>query len=40
MPVEYLDEVVAELEDGKAEKKIIENFRIIVEDLKEKWEGK
>lgn len=36
MPVNYLDEVVKDLEDGKADKKVIENFKVIVEDLKKK----
>jgi hypothetical protein len=36
MPVDYLDEVVGDLEEGKADKKIIENFKIIVENLKTK----
>ena len=41
MPVDYLDEVVGDLEEGKADKKIIENFKIIVENLKTKIkEGK
>jgi hypothetical protein len=40
MPIGYLDEITAELENGKAEKKIIETFKNIVEDLKTKWEEK
>lgn len=36
MPVDYLDEVVGDLEEGKADKKIIENFKSIVEDIKTK----
>ena len=41
MPVDYLDEVVGDLEEGKADKKIIENFKSIVENLKTKIkEGK
>ena len=39
MPVEYLDEVVRDLEDGKAEKKVIETFKYIVEDWKNKIGG-
>ena len=36
MPVDYLDEVVGDLEEGKADKKIIENFKLIVENIKTK----
>jgi hypothetical protein len=36
MPVDYLDEVVGDLEEGKADKKIIENFKSIVENIKTK----
>ena len=36
MPVDYLDEVVGDLEEGKADKKIIENFKLIVEKIKTK----
>jgi hypothetical protein len=36
MPVDYLDEVVGDLEEGKAEKKITENFKSIVENIKTK----
>ncbi|MBP3732198.1 MAG: hypothetical protein J6I84_03020 [Bacilli bacterium] len=34
MPIEYLDEVVSDLEAGKVEKKIVENFKEIIKDLK------
>ena len=34
MPIEYLDEVVRDLEEGKAEKKVIETFKYIVDDWK------
>ena len=36
MPVDYLDEVVGDLEEGKADKKIIENFKSIVDNIKTK----
>ena len=36
MPVDYLDEVVGDLEEGKADKRIIENFKSIVENIKTK----
>lgn len=36
VPVDYLDEVVGDLEEGKADKKIIENFKLIVENIKTK----
>ena len=32
MPIDYLEEVVKELEDGKAEKKVIESFKNIIEN--------
>ena len=33
MPVEYLEDVLADMEDGKVEKKVIATFKTIVEDL-------
>ena len=36
IPVDYLDDVVGDLEEGKADKKIIENFKLIVENIKTK----
>lgn len=39
MPIEYLGEVEKDLVEGKAEQKIIENFKLIVEDFKTKIKG-
>ena len=36
MPVDYLDEVVTDLEEGKADKKIVENFKNIIKNFKPK----
>lgn len=36
MPIDYLDEVIKDLEKGKAEKKVIETFRYIVDTWKTK----
>ena len=33
MPIEYLEEVIADMEDGKVDKKVIVTFKAIVEDL-------
>ena len=40
MPIGYLQEVIKELEDGKVDKNIIENFKAIVEDQEQKQGGK
>lgn len=39
MPIEYLDEVTKDLVEGKAEQRIVENFKNIVEDFKTKIKG-
>ena len=33
MPIEYLEEVISDMEDGKVDKKVIVTFKAIVEDL-------
>ena len=33
MPIEYLEDVIAEMENGKVEKKVIGTFKAIVDDL-------
>ena len=36
MPVDYLDEVLVDLEEGKVDKKVIDSFKGIVKNLKSK----
>lgn len=36
MPVDYLDEVIVDLEEGKVDKKVIDSFKSIVKNLKSK----
>jgi len=39
MPVEYLDEVLEELEKSKADRKVVETFKIIIEDQQNRIKG-